>query len=227
MRVGMEGDLLYTAFFIGNIASGKSTATRYLESRGAYRIDLDAMAKQLYVPGSALVAKLAEAFGPDVLDEQSGVDRAVLAQRAFASDEATEQLNAIVHPALREALIREVFSDQSEPLASSHHGVELTVIEASVPEAVKSLFARADETVAIAVPLDIRRERACVRGMTSSDFDARARRQPTDDALCALATTVISNLGSTDDLIAALDQWLCVRGLLQRVPPLAGTEQLV
>ena len=60
---------MFTVFVLGNIASGKSTACRYLESRGALLIDLDVLAKSLYVPGSDIVNALAEEFGWDILDE--------------------------------------------------------------------------------------------------------------------------------------------------------------
>ena len=46
---------MFTVFVLGNIASGKSTACRYFESRGAMLIDLDELAKSLYVPGSCLL----------------------------------------------------------------------------------------------------------------------------------------------------------------------------
>ena len=36
---------MFTVFVLGNIASGKSTACRYFESRGAMLIDLDELAK--------------------------------------------------------------------------------------------------------------------------------------------------------------------------------------
>ena len=44
---------MFTVFVLGNIASGKSTACRYFESRGAMLIDLDELAKSLYVPDIA------------------------------------------------------------------------------------------------------------------------------------------------------------------------------
>ena len=51
---------MFTVFVLGNIASGKSTACRYLESHGAMLIDLDELAKSLYVPGSEIVNALGE-----------------------------------------------------------------------------------------------------------------------------------------------------------------------
>lgn len=62
---------MFTVFVLGNIASGKSTACRYLESHGAMLIDLDELAKSLYVPGSDIVNALAEEFGWDILDEEA------------------------------------------------------------------------------------------------------------------------------------------------------------
>ena len=69
---------MFTVFVLGNIASGKSTACLYLESHGAMLIDLDELAKSLYVPGSDIVNALAEEFCWDILDEEGGIRRNVL-----------------------------------------------------------------------------------------------------------------------------------------------------
>lgn len=95
---------MFTVFVLGNIASGKSTACRYLESHGAMLIDLDELAKSLYVPGSDIVNALAEEFGWDILDEEGGIRRSILASRAFASPDSVARLNGLVHPVLIEQL---------------------------------------------------------------------------------------------------------------------------
>lgn len=95
---------MFTVFVLGNIASGKSTACRYFESRGAMLIDLDELAKSLYVPGSDIVNTLADEFGWDILDEEGGIRRGILASRAFASPDSVARLNDIVHPILIEQL---------------------------------------------------------------------------------------------------------------------------
>lgn len=201
---------MYTAFIIGNIASGKSTASRYLESRGAFRVDLDQMAKDLYQPGSDIVASLADAFGWDVLDSDGAVRTAVLAQRAFSSDESTAVLNAIVHP----VLIRRLSDMLLCPSCTAGYAAPaLTVVEISVAADFKEAFGMADEVLAISAPLAVRRERAVERGMSYEDFDRRASRQPSDEELAALATTVIDNTYADDTLFAKLDAWLDERGL--------------
>ena len=95
---------MFTVFVLGNIASGKSTACRYFKSRGAMLIDLDELAKSLYVPGSDIVNALADEFGWDILDEDGGIRRSILASRAFASPDSVARLNGIVHPVLIEQL---------------------------------------------------------------------------------------------------------------------------
>lgn len=201
---------MYTAFIIGNIASGKSTASRYLESRGAFRVDLDQMAKDLYQPGSDIAASLADAFGWDVLDSDGAVRTAVLAQRAFSSAESTAVLNAIVHP----VLIRRLSDMLLCPSCTAGYAAPaLIVVEISVAADFKEAFGMADEVLAISAPLAVRRERAVERGMSYEDFDRRASRQPSDEELAALATTVIDNTDADDTLFAKLDAWLDERGL--------------
>lgn len=69
-------------------------------------------------------------------------------------------------------------------------------------------FGLADDVIAITAPLGVRRTRAIERGMRPDDFDRRTEIQPSEDALCALAGTVIDNTCADDGLFTALDAWL-------------------
>lgn len=197
---------MYTLFLIGNIASGKSTAVRYLEARGARRLDLDAMAKQLYVPGSDLVSALAEEFGADILDEYGSVRFPVLAARAFESRERAQALESIVYPALLEQLTHILCPVPCWSASEAECG--LSVVEISNAAAFTDAFGLADGVMAITASLETRRARAIARGMASEDFDARAAVQPSEQELCALASWVIDNEQGDDALFASLDTWL-------------------
>lgn len=197
---------MITLFLIGNIASGKSTAARYLERRGALRIDLDELAKDLYQPGSALVDEIAAEFGWDVVNANGGIDRAVLADRAFATPEDTARLNAIVHPVVLEQLgLRLLPANCCSVMVPEH---PFAVVEVSAPEGFEDAFALADEVVAITAPLEARRVRAIERGMDADDFDRRAECQPSDERLLALATRSIDNSAADDSLFDSLDALL-------------------
>lgn len=197
---------MITLFLIGNIASGKSTAARYLERRGALRIDLDELAKDLYQPGSAVVDEIAAEFGWDVVNANGGIDRAVLADRAFATPEDTARLNAIAHPVVLEQLgLRLLPANCCSVMVPEH---PFAVVEVSAPEGFEDAFALADEVVAITAPLEARRVRAIERGMDADDFDRRAECQPSDERLLALATRSIDNSAVDDSLFDSLDALL-------------------
>lgn len=204
---------MYNVFLIGNIASGKSTAARYLESRGAQRIDLDMVAKDLYVPGSDLVLALADTFGSDILDDEGLIRKSLLAERAFISSEQTAKLNALVHPLVKQQLISMLLPAQS--CAGDARCASLTVVEVSTPSAFSDIFTLADEVIAISAPLDVRRERAIERGMDPDDFDARCGVQPTEDELCSMATKVIDNAQNDDSMFLGLDSWIAEHALLE------------
>ncbi len=194
---------MHTVFLIGSIASGKSTAARYLERRGAYRIDLDAVCKSLYVPGSELVAALSRAFGDDILDEAGAVRPRMLAARAFSDASATARLESLVYPVLEDrlrALLADLTQDANPPT--------LVIVEVSAPKSFTDAFALADEVLAICASYEVRRARACARGMEAADFEARDAVQLGEAELCALATTVIENVGDDTALFGALDAWL-------------------
>ena len=89
---------MYTVFVIGNIASGKSTACRYLASMDGDYLNLDDFAKGLYEPGSDLVNEIVASFGWDVLDNDGFICRSALARKAFTTSESVQVLNNIVRP---------------------------------------------------------------------------------------------------------------------------------
>ena len=140
---------MFTVFVLGNIASGKSTACRYFESRGAMLIDLDELAKSLYVPGSDIVNALADEFGWDILDEDGGVRRNILASRAFASPDSVARLNGIVHPVLIEQLSLRILDPVCCTVSSPRY--RFAVVEVSAPTGFEDAFGLADEILVISL----------------------------------------------------------------------------
>lgn len=205
---------MFTLFLLGNIASGKSYAARYLEAYGALRIDLDKLAKDLYQPASQVVGELCERFGYDILAADGSVRKAILADRAFASPEDTADLNAIVHPYLIEQLALRLLPTcctVEEPRC------RLAVVEVSAPDSFEDAFSLADEVVVVAAPCDVRRDRAVARGMSPDDFERRNALQTSDSALHELADVVVDNAGDVSALERQLDSWLADHGFAVEV----------
>lgn len=194
---------MHTTFLAGGIASGKSTVARMLHERGAWLCDLDQVSREVLESGSPVLAQVAAEFGDDLIDPESGeLDRLGLAVRAFASAEATERLEAIEMPAIRERLAQILTNSccaATEPA--------LAVVEVPLLDRVEDLLPLADDVLVVCAPLALRRERACGRGMDGEDFDARVAHQATDDYLRAHATHVIENDGDEEALARAVDAW--------------------
>ena len=95
----------------GNIACGKTAVGHMLLEMGAERyIDADALVHQLYLKGQPIAVKVAEAFGSDVVAADGSIDRKALGAIVFQDVEAMRRLEAIVHPAVGRALLKELAS---------------------------------------------------------------------------------------------------------------------
>ena len=88
----------------GGIASGKSTVCRLLRETlpGIALFDCDAAVHRLLAEDLAVTAEISAAFGPRVADKQGGIDRGFLRERVFAEPAARLQLEAILHPRVRQ-----------------------------------------------------------------------------------------------------------------------------
>lgn len=194
---------MYKVFLAGGIASGKSTVAQTLESLGALRCDLDGVSRQVTEVGSPVLTKLAQAFGPDVLDPNTGeLRRHELAQRAFVSEERTAELERIELPAIRHRLAQ-ILSGET----AKDDGHPLLVIEVPLLDRIEGELSLADEVLCVVCPLEVRRVRAVKRGMDAADFDRRVAHQPTDAYLRAHADTLFENAGSHDELVAQVRAW--------------------
>ncbi|MCI0371983.1 MAG: dephospho-CoA kinase [candidate division NC10 bacterium] len=92
----------------GGIATGKSTAARMLEERGAAVLDADALVHELQAPGTEVHRAILAAFGPEILAPDGTLDREKLGARVFADPAARRALEAIVHPAVMAEIARRV-----------------------------------------------------------------------------------------------------------------------
>lgn len=194
---------MYTVFLAGGIGSGKSTVAQELERLGAVRIDLDQLSREVLATGSSLLTRIAQAFGADVLDAATGeLNRGLLAQRAFATPQATALLEELELPAIRDLLAQRL-----QELSSRPDAPQLCVVEVPLLNKVGQSIDLADEVLVVCCPFPLRRERAIARGMTAEDVDARAANQPTDEWLRAHATSVIDNEGSLDTMKQQVQHW--------------------
>lgn len=92
----------------GGIGSGKSTVAERFAARGVPVIDADAVAREVVEPGTVGLARIVEAFGQDILDENGRLSRSRLGARIFQAPGARKRLEAILHPLIRVEMQRRI-----------------------------------------------------------------------------------------------------------------------
>lgn len=217
--------LLYMLVLIGGICSGKSTVSKYLASKGAYRIDLDACAHEVLQGDDTCKEQLVDHFGADILDSTGHISRTRLAARAFFSARTSAELERITHPAifrlveLQMTQIAERVVSASAPApasvapvpASTTQTPALVVVELPLPDKAPALLTIADETMCVLASRAQRTRLARKRSITALELSARMRLQPDDAAYKAHASYCIENEGSMPELVEKVDEWLCAR----------------
>jgi dephospho-CoA kinase len=182
----------------GGIGAGKGEVARRLAAYGALVIDADQVAREVVAPGTPGLDEIVKAFGTGVLRPDGSLDREKLGEMVFADDALRGQLNAIVHP-----LVGERMREIEEQAAATD------VVVHEIPLLAEGGLAGAfDVVVVVDAPPEVQVERlVSLRGMTRQHALARMSAQSSREDRLAIATFVVDNSGSLDDLdgrVAAL-----------------------
>ncbi|QPC47193.1 dephospho-CoA kinase [Mangrovibacillus cuniculi] len=185
----------------GGIASGKSTASNYLEDQGYPVVDADKIAKEIVEPNKPTLTQIAEHFGQGMLHEDGSLNREKLGSIVFQNEEARLTLNSIMHPAIR----REMLFQADEYLKEGNQIVFL-----DIPLLFESkLTSIVDQTLLIYVPKEIQLERLMRRnGYSQEEALSRIASQMPINEKKKLANVTIDNSGSKEDLSIQLDKYL-------------------
>ncbi|QSB03940.1 dephospho-CoA kinase [Natronoglycomyces albus] len=178
----------------GGIGAGKSTVATILAEFGAFVVDADRLAHEVVAPGSDGLAKVIRHFGRGILTEEGSLDRKALAQRVFGDDVARAQLEAIIHPLVRERA-NELVQRQSED----------TIVVEDIPLLVETRSAPHFHLVIdVEAPHVLRLQRLAERGMAAEDAQRRINAQASDRQRREACDVVIENSGDVDHLRAEL-----------------------
>jgi dephospho-CoA kinase len=185
MRVGLTG----------GVASGKSTVAAMLAELGAVVIDADALAREVVAKGTpgltAVVQEFGEEFGEELLGPDGELDRPAMARLVFADEAARRRLEAIVHPLVFERIVE--LEEQAPADAVVVHDIPLL--------AENGRGADFDAVIVVDAPTDLQVERMTGdRGWSEEDARSRIAAQATREARRAIATHLIENTGTREDL---------------------------
>ena len=87
----------------GGIATGKSYVRARVAGHGIPTLDADTLARDAVAPGSSGFSDVVARFGEAVVAPDGSLDRKALGAVVFADPRARADLEAIVHPRVREA----------------------------------------------------------------------------------------------------------------------------
>ncbi|WIM68747.1 dephospho-CoA kinase [Corynebacterium breve] len=177
----------------GGIGSGKSTVAKMLAQDGFPVVDADKISREIVEPGSPTLSALADGFGSDILDSNGDLIRAELARRAFASEEKTQLLNSITHPAIQQRVQESFAQAEQEGAEAAIYDMPLLIEQGRHKEM--------DLVVVVDVAADERVKRLVEhRGLDEEDARNRIARQISDDERRAAADVIIDNNGPVEAL---------------------------
>ena len=96
----------YTIGLTGGIGSGKSAVAALFAKQGIAVIDTDEIAHELTRPGGAAIEPIRAAFGAGAIGADGALDRAKMRKLVFGNLAEKKELEAILHPLIREESLR-------------------------------------------------------------------------------------------------------------------------
>ena len=183
----------------GGIGSGKSRAAAILEEFGAHSISADTLAREVLERGEDGYNEVVAYFGDEILNEGQ-IDRKKLAEIIFNDSNQLEVLESITHP-----LIRAKFVSETRGLPENSVVVyEIPLLAESISRQKQLDF---DHVIVLESETETRVARLIERGLSAKEAQLRIANQYSDAQRKEIATYLIKNEGSLEELINALSQW--------------------
>ena len=117
---------MVTIGLTGGVGAGKSLLLAFLHDKyNAFVIEADKVGHQVMEPGMLCYGPVIELFGPGIIKKDKTLDRRAISDIVFTETEKRQQLDDIIHPAVKRVIREEL---QKEALA----GRKLAIVEAAL-----------------------------------------------------------------------------------------------
>lgn len=173
----------------GNIGCGKSTVGLAMEAKGFKRIDTDTIVRELLEGDSLVIAKIADHFGPRVLNPEGTINRGLLADIVFKDVKARLWLESLLHP-----IVGHYWRGEVEKMPKHKWVIEIPLLFE------KNLEKYFDWVVVIASTQEQQLLRLSAKGLNQEKALARMASQLPIEEKVAHADIVIENNGSLEFL---------------------------
>jgi dephospho-CoA kinase len=166
----------------GGIGSGKTTIANYLESKGIPVYIADDEARKI-MQSAEIIAAIKKIFG-DAIFENEILSREKLAEIVFNNPEKLKQLNAIIHPAVREHFAGWILEHSTDPYV---------IYEAAILFE-SGRYEECDYIISVTAPIESRIQRVMQRDQTTREqVLKRINAQWTDEQRISKSDFVIEN----------------------------------
>ncbi|WP_440961854.1 dephospho-CoA kinase [Paenibacillus nitricinens] len=185
----------------GGIASGKSTVSALLVSKGARLVDADVIAREVMLPGHEVLAAAVKQFGSEILSPDGTLNRGKLGDIVFQDPAALQALNNLTHPAIRREIKERMNSLEVEDPK------KLTIVDIPLlfESGLENMF---HEILVVYVPREVQIARLMERnGLSLEQAEARLNAQMDIEAKRNKADYIIDNSGElahTEQQVAVL-----------------------
>lgn len=185
----------------GGAGAGKSEILHYIERQYEARVVLaDDLAHNLMEPGTSCFQEIKELFeGEDIYAEDGGLDSLRLAKMIFLDAKKREQMNAIVHPAVKHEVLRLVEEERQKG------NIAFFILEAAllIEDGYDEIC---DELWYIYTAEEIRRERLKEnRGYSDEKIDRIFASQLSEETYREYCKVVIDNNGRLGETYRQID----------------------
>ncbi|HEH7898232.1 TPA: dephospho-CoA kinase [Staphylococcus aureus] len=192
----------------GGIASGKSTVSELLSVFGFKVVDADKAAREAVKKGSKGLAQAREVFGDEAIDENGEMNRRYMGDLVFNHPEKRLELNAIIHP-----IVRDIMEEEKQEYLKQGYNVIMDIPLLFENELENTV----DEVWVVYTSESIQMDRLMQRNNLSlEDAKARVYSQISIDKKSRMADHVIDNLGDKLELKQNLERLLEEEGYIEK-----------
>ncbi|HCV7764887.1 TPA: dephospho-CoA kinase [Staphylococcus aureus] len=192
----------------GGIASGKSTVSELLSVFGFKVVDADKAAREAVKKGSKGLAQVREVFGDEAIDENGEMNRRYMGDLVFNHPEKRLELNAIIHP-----IVRDIMEEEKQEYLKQGYNVIMDIPLLFENELENTI----DEVWVVYTSESIQMDRLMQRNNLSlEDAKARVYSQISIDKKSRMADHVIDNLGDKLELKQNLERLLEEEGYIEK-----------
>ncbi|HCZ8762386.1 TPA: dephospho-CoA kinase [Staphylococcus aureus] len=192
----------------GGIASGKSTVSELLSVFGFKVVDADKAAREAVKKGSKGLAQVREVFGDEAIDENGEMNRRYMGDLVFNHPEKRLELNAIIHP-----IVRDIMEEENQEYLKQGYNVIMDIPLLFENELENTV----DEVWVVYTSESIQMDRLMQRNNLSlEDAKARVYSQISIDKKSRMADHVIDNLGDKLELKQNLERLLVEEGYIEK-----------